>query len=599
MMLLAWLIVVQAFLGNAQDSNFHIYLCFGQSNMAGAGDIEAQDRTVDSRFQFMKPQDCSAQNQYAGNWYPAVPPLWGCSGGIGPADYFGRTMVENLPDNVRVGVVVVGVPGCKIELFGKTGFDGLDTYNNVPAQYNGSAYAWLLDLARNAQQDGVIKGFLVHQGESNTGDSDWPEKVKNVYDNLIVDLGLNSEETPLLAGELLYQSEGGACWSHNTIIANLPNVLPNSYVISASDLPGKDQYHFNSEGNRTFGTRYAEQMLALMPNGPAVVLASPSQNANYSVNSPIELIAEAGYEQGALEKVEFFDGSSKLGEVYEAPFIFVWNDASVGTHSLSAVAIGTDGESSNSTLVSIKVNEAQAPYGAVTPAIPGTIQFENFDVGGNGFAYYDTDVGTNVDPAPNYRFDEDVDIEVCEDAGGGYNLGWTAAGEWTEYTVNVETAGAYLIEIRVACDGDDRTIDLSMDGISLAGNITIPNTGGWQAWETIEVPSVELQAGEQVLRLTVGESDYVNLNYIVFNQYDLPNAAIRLNEGWNIISYPLEKTVTLEVALQSILDKVLLVKNLDSFWDASNPSFLNSLTQMEWSKGYLVYVSANCELYFN
>ena len=65
----------------SQDPNYQIYLCFGQSNMAGAGPIETQDLTVDSRFQFMKPQDCSSTNQFAGNWYPGIPPLWGCSGG--------------------------------------------------------------------------------------------------------------------------------------------------------------------------------------------------------------------------------------------------------------------------------------------------------------------------------------------------------------------------------------------------------------------------------------------------------------------------------------------------------------------------------------
>ena len=87
----------------SQDPDFHIYLCFGQSNMAGAGTIEAQDRTVDSRFQMMEPIGCTNLSRTFGKWYPAVPPLWGCNGGLGPADYFGRTMVENLPANIRVG----------------------------------------------------------------------------------------------------------------------------------------------------------------------------------------------------------------------------------------------------------------------------------------------------------------------------------------------------------------------------------------------------------------------------------------------------------------------------------------------------------------
>jgi len=85
--------------------------------MAGAGKIEDQDTTVDERFQSMQPMDCSNLRRSSGKWYPAKPPLWGCNGGLGPSDYFGRIMVQNLPSNIKVGVVVVAVPGCDIALF--------------------------------------------------------------------------------------------------------------------------------------------------------------------------------------------------------------------------------------------------------------------------------------------------------------------------------------------------------------------------------------------------------------------------------------------------------------------------------------------------
>ncbi len=249
----------------AQDPNFHIYLCFGQSNMAGAGTIEAQDKTVNSRFQVMASKDCSQLNRKFGMWSSATPPLWGCpTGGLCPVDYFGRTMIDSLPSNIKVGVIVIGIPGCDIALFGKTGYQGFDTYNNVPTKYNGSAYAWLMELAKLAKQDGVIKGILMHQGETNSGQTTWPNKVKTVYDNIIADLGLVASKTPLLVGELLYQNQGGSCGGHNTIIATVPNVIPNSYVISANGLPGKDNFHFNSVGNRNFGIRYAQKMLPLL-----------------------------------------------------------------------------------------------------------------------------------------------------------------------------------------------------------------------------------------------------------------------------------------------------------------------------------------------
>ncbi len=249
---------------SAQDPNFHVYLCFGQSNMCGAGTIEAKDKTVDKRFQMMEPIGCTNLKRSFGQWYDAVPPLWGCNGGLGPADYFGRTMVEKLPTTIRVGVIVVAVPGCDIALFYKTGYEGYDTYNTVPSKYKGSAYAWLLDLAKLAQKDGVIKGMLLHQGETNNGQKDWPNKVKKVYDSFISDLGLVASKTPLLVGELLYQNQGGACGGHNAIIAKVPEVIPNSYVISAEGLAGKDQFHFTTESNREIGRRYAAKMLTLL-----------------------------------------------------------------------------------------------------------------------------------------------------------------------------------------------------------------------------------------------------------------------------------------------------------------------------------------------
>ncbi len=284
------LLVSMAF---SQDPDYHIYLCFGQSNMAGAGTIEAQDQTVDSRFQMMEPIGCQNLNRTFGEWYPAVPPLWGCNGGIGPSDYFGRTMVDSLPSNIKIGVVVVAIPGCDIALFFKSGYQGYDTYNYVPKKYGGSAYAWLLDLAKKAQQDGVIKGILLHQGESNNSQRDWPEKVKGIYDNLISELGLDGSQTPLLVGEMLYQNAGGACYGHNSVIATVPDVIPNSHVISAEGLPGKDQFHFNSEGNRNFGIRYAQKMLTLLTVDDAIPV---KRSKTFNENKPPYSFQKNGFE---------------------------------------------------------------------------------------------------------------------------------------------------------------------------------------------------------------------------------------------------------------------------------------------------------------
>jgi Carbohydrate esterase, sialic acid-specific acetylesterase len=256
----------------SQDTNFWIFVCFGQSNMEGFPGVEQQDKTnVDSRFQVLATVDFPKLGRKKGHWYPAVPPLCRPSTGLCPADYFGRTMVANLPKNIRVGVVVVAVGGCKIELFEK---DNYQTYaasapswmKNIIKQYDGNPYQYLVDMAKMAQKDGVIKGILLHQGESNTGDKDWPNKAKGVYDNLIKDLNLNAEHVPLLAGEVVNADEHGACASMNTIIDELPKTIPNSYVISSAGCPARppEHLHFTPAGYRELGKRYAEKMLSLL-----------------------------------------------------------------------------------------------------------------------------------------------------------------------------------------------------------------------------------------------------------------------------------------------------------------------------------------------
>jgi hypothetical protein len=254
----------------SQDPNFYIFLCFGQSNMEGFPGIEEQDKTVDKRFQVLAAVDFPSLNRTKGNWYDAVPPLCRRSTGLCPADYFGRTMVANLPEKIRVGVVNVSVAGCRIELFDK---DNYQTYastaapwmTNIIKEYGGNPYQHLVEMAKLAQKDGVIKGILLHQGESNTNDKEWPKKVKGIYDNLIKDLNLKPEEVPLLAGEVVNADQKGACAGMNSIIAELPKTISNSHVISSAGCTSRpDRLHFNAAGYRELGKRYAVKMLSLL-----------------------------------------------------------------------------------------------------------------------------------------------------------------------------------------------------------------------------------------------------------------------------------------------------------------------------------------------
>jgi len=252
------------------DPNFYIYLCFGQSNMEGGRTIEEQDLMGDPRFQVLADFDNPGRGWKKGQWYTAVPPLTRRTKGISLVDSFGRTMAASLPKQIRVGVVKVGVSGTKIELWDKDGFrEYLATADSwkvkIADEYGGNPYGYLVELAKIAQRDGVIKGILLHQGESNAEDKDWPRKVKVVYDNLMKDLNLAPESVPLLAGEVVNVDQGGEKASANEIIGKLPEMLPNSYVVSSAGLPcNADHVHFTAEGYRQFGKRYAEKLLPIL-----------------------------------------------------------------------------------------------------------------------------------------------------------------------------------------------------------------------------------------------------------------------------------------------------------------------------------------------
>jgi hypothetical protein len=245
------------------DPNFYIFLCFGQSNMEGAMPPEPVDvEYVDDRFQALACADFSSPNRIMGQWYTAYPPIVRENTYLGIADYFGRTMVAGLPAEYKVGVVDVAIGGSDIRAFMP---EMIDNYPNAYKAYNYDPYTRLVEMAKIAQNDGVIKGILLHQGEANCGQEEWPQWVKTIYERLLNDLGLNAADVPLLVGELISASDGGACAEHNIIIGRVPNVIPTAHIVhSAGCPPCPDYMHFALPGYRLMGKRYALKMLSLL-----------------------------------------------------------------------------------------------------------------------------------------------------------------------------------------------------------------------------------------------------------------------------------------------------------------------------------------------
>jgi hypothetical protein len=154
----------------------------------------------------------------------------------------------------------------------------------------------------------------------------------------------------------------------------------------------------------------------------------------------------------------------------------------------------------------------EAPYGGTAAAVPGTVQAENYDTGGQAVAY---NVTSTNGSANSYRSDG-VDLEATTDTGGGDNLGWTAAGQWFKYTVNVATAGTYTVGLRLASPGavTDGLHIANSAGTNLSGNVNVPATGGYQTWTTVNA-TVTLPAGTQTLTVDQDNAGW-NINYLAF-----------------------------------------------------------------------------------
>ena len=233
-----------------KGATFHIFLLLGQSNMVGYPEPQPEDMVEDERILVLGTGICSTTGREPDVWDVATPPLHSCSDGLGPGDWFAKTLIKSLPEGDTIGLVPQAVNGQALEDFSK----GTSRYDRI------------IERAQLAMNDGgVISGILFHQGESNSGQNMWPNNVAKLVSDLKTDLNL-PEETPFLAGELLYT---GSCAPHNVYINELPDLIPDAYVISAEGLevdPSDTEWelHFSRDAEVEFGKRYAATMKTAM-----------------------------------------------------------------------------------------------------------------------------------------------------------------------------------------------------------------------------------------------------------------------------------------------------------------------------------------------
>ena len=440
----------------APNPNFHIYIAYGQSNMAGNGDIvPAEDQASDPKNFLMLASHNANANQRSGRttqsiktgeWYPAIPPMFHPTENLSPADYFGRAMVDSLP-GVTVGIIPVAIGAVAIKAFDKDQykayFNSAESYiKNWARDYDSNPYQRIVDLGKKAKEVGVIKGFIFHQGETDGSGTEWQNAVYKTYKDFITALELDENEVAFVAGELL-QEGNNCCGGKNGGIAQLKSKFKKFGLASSKGLQGngRDPYHFGRAGVIELGKRYCSEMLKLIdktidPNAPAVNLADPTKST-----------------------------------VPDEP------------------------------------PEEYGPYGDAPASIPGTIEAENYNKGGAGKAYMDLSEGNE---GGKFRKD-DVDIYQ---PNMGIAVGHCQKTEWLKYTVKVEADGDYEISANVAGENGTGSFVLYMDSVRIGDEIK--NDGkGKDAYSVVSGGKATLKKGEHELKLEI-MNNWIDIDYIEF-----------------------------------------------------------------------------------
>ena len=440
----------------APNPNFHIYIAYGQSNMAGNGDIvPAEDQATDPKNFLMLASYTANANQRSGKttqsikwgeWYPAIPPMFHATENLSPADYFGRAMVDSLP-GVTVGIIPVAIGAVAIKAFDKDQyqayFNSAESYiKNWAKDYDSNPYQRIVDLGKKAKEVGVIKGFIFHQGETDGAGTEWQNAVYKTYKDFITALDLDENEVPFVAGEML-QEGNNCCSSKNAGVAQLKSKFKKFGLASSKGLQGngRDPYHFGRAGVIELGKRYCSEMLKLIdktidPDAPAVNLVDPTQST-----------------------------------VPDEP------------------------------------PEEYGPYGDAPIAIPGTVEAENYNKGGADKAYYDLSKGNEGN-----KFRKD-DVDIYQ-PNMGITVGHCQKGEWLKYSVKVDADGEYEISAKVAGENGTGSIKLYMDDAEIGTEMATEGKG-FENFTEVSGGKATLKAGEHELKLEI-TNDWIDIDYVEF-----------------------------------------------------------------------------------
>ncbi len=228
------------------------------------------------------------------------------------------------------------------------------------------------------------------------------------------------------------------------------------------------------------------------------------------VEAPADIKLTAKSTESNIAKINFLQDGKQIGSVTSAPYTFEVKGLEPGTYSFSAVMVDNGGKEYEAPAIDVKVRIAQGPYEGVAQTLPGILEVERYDVGGEGYAYHDVD---DVNEGKVFRTEEGVDTD--ENGNGGYVLGWTRKGEWLEYTVEVENSDTYNWTAKVASGSNNSGFRLYIDNKEITDFIEVPNTDDWVTYTEISGKTSTIEEGKHILKLGI-EGDYCNIDFIKF-----------------------------------------------------------------------------------
>ena len=330
----------------------------------------------------------------------------------------------------------------------------------------------------------------------------------NTQRTSIVQLTVGGQETPY----------GGSAWP-----------LPGIVQAENFDNGGNGVGYFNTNTSNPAGTNYRPGATVGIENtgdtGGGYDLAytgegqwlqytvNVAQDGEYNLQARVASLGNGGYWH-----VEF-DGRNATGNLF-VPATGWWQNwttlvspsfhLEAGTHRMRVVLDGNGPSAGmgNFNWFAVQAPSVSTPFSGTPAAIPGQIEMENFDKGGKGVGYWNGSGNNNG--AANYRPGETVSIENCSDTGGGYDVGSTNPGDWLNYTANIDHDGIYTLHVRVATGMGGGVFHLAVDGRNVTDRISVPETNGWQTWQTIDVPGVELPSGVHTLQMIMDTGGFYN-----------------------------------------------------------------------------------------